>query len=117
MFLHYYRPSFRKKDLFATPISALPPSSTNSTNSSRHTVDISDDEINDLMTDNAAHGGGDFCNSTPVTDHTHSLLSAGGVEDFSCSVTSGKCVGVTRAGLPCKIIASPKSKYCFRHRQ
>lgn len=94
-----------------------PPSE--STESSRHTIDISDDEVNDLVADINQNGG--YLPNTNVapTDITpnksrytpplHSS-STPGIEEFS------KCMGITRNGLPCRLGVSPGSPYCFRHR-
>ena len=97
-----YHLRYNRVSSVATPISPPPPS----TNSSNHTIDISDNEIDDILNDRGVFK--DIPNSTPVTTMTYTGI---GVEEFS------KCQGNTRTGLPCRLTATSGSPYCFRHKQ
>ncbi len=88
--LHYNRISS-----ITTPIS--PPPST-STNSSIHTIDISDNEIDDILNDRV----------TPISTMVPTTMP-GIIEEYS------NCLGHTRSGLPCRLTTTPGSKYCYRH--
>ncbi len=105
--LRYYRPYYQG---LPVPIPATP-TSTHATPTSDHAalvsanvkpipslsiVDLSDSELSDDV----------HYTAPPTVSSAH----------IRQSYHSNTCVGVTRAGLQCRIAPSPGSNYCFRHK-
>ena len=76
-------------------------------NSSRNTLEISDDEIDDLYNDISINGGY-IPQHTPFTTSTLT-------NEFPLN-SPVKCAANTRSGLPCRLYANPGSKFCHRHK-
>lgn len=93
------------------PVYSLPVQSLrNTVNSSHnntttlHTADVSDTELNDFYMD-----------ATIKTDASGKSVASKSSGYSNHTGTPRKCVAITRAGLPCRLMAINGQQYCHRH--